>query len=282
MYKFLCVVWLLLLGMSSTGVVAKTNLKIVTCNVRWDSGKDGAHNWVYRRGYLVEYINRLKADIVCMQEVMNNQHEYFTETMPRYGFVGVGCKDGKRSGEFESIFYNKKKFKLIDHGHFWLSETPNSVGSLGWGAKHPHMVTWIKLRTSNNKSFCVLNTHFDWDSNTVRKKSAQLVLKWIEENLDKTPIILAGDFNNDPESETYKTITKSGIVNDSYTIASKREGVGYSFHDFGRLPDNKRKIIDYIFVSNDIVVKKVEIVKEKLIGGCYLSDHNPVIAYMSF
>lgn len=282
MNRLFCIVFVGVLSALALEIGAKTNLKIVSFNVRYDSGTDGENNWDNRKENLVGYINRIKADVVCLQEVLYRQQVFIAQAMPGYGDVGIGTYDGGKGGESEPIFYNKKKFKLVDFGHFWLSETPNIVGSLGWGDKHPHMVTWVKLKANNGKLFYVLNTHFDWSSSNVRQKSAQLVMRWIKDNINDEPFIVAGDFNSYPESDTYKTMSCYDIAKDSYTAASKRKGVCYSFHDFGRIPEEKRKILDYIFVRNDIKVKKVEIVKEQVRNGCFLSDHNPLIANISF
>lgn len=279
--RFLSLVCLLFLSINTVETGAKTNLKIVTINIRYDTDKDGDNKWENRRVYFVDYVNSLDADIICMQEVLNRQLTDLSSAMPQYEYVGTGGRDGKLKGEFCPVFYNKKKFKLIDSGHFWLSETPDSIGSIGWDSKSPHIVTWIQLKTSDNQSFYVVNTHFDWAGNRARQQSAKLVLKWIKENVEDAPIILAGDFNIGPGSYTYKTMVDSGIVNDSYLIASQRRGVAYSYHDFGKLPNEKRKRLDYVFVGNDINVSEVEIVRENDENGCFLSDHNPVIAYIT-
>ncbi len=39
--------------------------------------------------------------------------------------------DGKEEGEYGPIFYKNSKFKLLDSGYFWLSETPNIPGTFG-------------------------------------------------------------------------------------------------------------------------------------------------------
>ena len=35
-------------------------------------------------------------------------------------------------------------------GNFWLSDTPDVVGSRGWDAKLPRIVTWVELRDLKN------------------------------------------------------------------------------------------------------------------------------------
>lgn len=61
-----------------------------------------------------------------------------------YDWVGVGRDDGKQAGEAVPVFYKRDKFSLAseqDGGvgtggveHFWLSETPSVVASVGWDA----------------------------------------------------------------------------------------------------------------------------------------------------
>ena len=41
--------------------------------------------------------------------------------MPQYAYIGIGRDDGKQAGEYSAIFYKKDKFKVLDHGDFWLS-----------------------------------------------------------------------------------------------------------------------------------------------------------------
>src|SRR3712207_7586469 len=51
------------------------------------------------------------------------------ERLPGYRWIGVGRMDGKDGGEFSPILYRSTCLEPIDHGTFWLSETPEEPGS---------------------------------------------------------------------------------------------------------------------------------------------------------
>ena len=53
----------------------------------------------------------------------------------------MGRDDGKTKGEYAAIFYDKQKLRLVDSGHFWLSETPEKPGP-GWDAACTRICTW--------------------------------------------------------------------------------------------------------------------------------------------
>ena len=44
-----------------------------------------------------------------------------------------------------AIFYNEKNYTVLEYDHFWLSDTPNIIGSKTWGNNIPRMVTWAKF-----------------------------------------------------------------------------------------------------------------------------------------
>ena len=92
-----------------------------------------------------------------------------------YQVVGVGREDGARRGEFAAVFFRTERFILADHGHFWLSETPDVPASRSWAASQTRMVTWCSLEDRMlaepevARTFMVFNTHFDPHSESARK-----------------------------------------------------------------------------------------------------------------
>ena len=68
---------------------------------------------------------------------------------------------------------------------------------------------------------------------------------------------------------------------DSYAEAKRKDGVAYTYHDFGRIPEGERQKIDYIFVSPTFEVTQTWIPGENT-TGTLMSDHNPVITLLDY
>lgn len=257
-------------------------LKIISFNIRCENSKDGIHGWNNRKDNLVAFLKDNNPDIICMQEVVASQLSYLKEKLPKYKSVGVGRQDGKSKGEFTPIFYDSAKYELLDNGHFWLSDTIGKPGVLGWDAKIPRIVTWLKLKNVNTqKAFVVVNTHLDHIGMISRKKSAEMILNWCANYVKREPIIICGDFNDSTSSDVYNIMIHNKFhFTDAIISTKERDGVSYTYHKFGQLAESSRKRIDFIFVNKKIKVSKIDIPKEKKINGCYLSDHNPVIAWL--
>jgi len=86
----------------------------------------------------------------------------------------------KRKGEFSAVFYNHDRFKKLDGGTFWLSDTPGAC-SFGWDAACRRICSWVKLEElESGEILHVFNTHFDHKGEVARRESAQLILDKIE------------------------------------------------------------------------------------------------------
>ncbi|MCE7070842.1 hypothetical protein LZG74_11045 [Dyadobacter sp. CY327] len=65
-------------------------------------------------------------DIFGVQEAFISQMKDIAE-LNAYAYTGKGRDDGREGGE-HSYFYKKDRFKLLESGDFWLSETPDKPG----------------------------------------------------------------------------------------------------------------------------------------------------------
>jgi endonuclease/exonuclease/phosphatase family metal-dependent hydrolase len=234
-----------------------------------------------RKAQIFKFLNNEKADIVCMQEVLSNQLADLNKAFSNiYSFVGVGRDDGKDKGEYVPIFYNKMKFEKLEEGIFWLSSYPDSVGMVGWDARHPRIATWIKLKNKKDGlTIGIVNTHLDNIGVESRLRSAELIKSWILTTMSNSHVILTGDLNCTEESVVYQVLKGDDrLLKDVCRSCKKFDGVRYTFHKFGRIPEEKRLMLDYILVSPVFYVKYVRIPKERSKNGVYLSDHNPIIA----
>ena len=261
------------------------NVNVMSFNIRLDHAGDSLNNWQYRKDVAAQMIRDNNIDILGTQEVLLNQLNDLKERLPEYTAIGVGRDDGKEAGEFSAIFYKKDKFKEVKSGNFWLSETPDVAGSKGWDASYVRVATWaiLKDNESSNK-FLIINTHLDNDGVLARIEGGNLLLEKAIELGKDLPIILTGDFNDTPDSEAIKNIVntdKPKYLQNSRTIAAKVSGTDWTFHDFGRLPENERPNLDYIFVSNRVSVSDFQVLPDT-INGIFVSDHKAIMASIKY
>lgn len=256
-------------------------LNVMTFNIRLDVPSDSLNSWQYRKENAAEMVRMNDVDILGMQEVLLNQMNDLKERLPQYTAIGVGREDGADKGEFTPIFYKKDRFSAIESGTFWVSETPELAGSNGWDASYIRVATWAILKEkATGKEIFAINTHLDNDGLIARKEGGNLLLKKAEELGKGLPIVLTGDFNDTPQSEAIKNITDASKTNhllDSKTIALKTSGTDWTFHNFGRLAESERPLIDYIFVSKQIKVQDYAVLPDTL-NGTFVSDHKPVLS----
>lgn len=255
---------------------------VMTFNIRYDAAHDNEQNWQYRKKNVADFVLSQNADIVGFQEVLQNQLEDLAEFLPEYVYVGAGREDGFQKGEYVPVFYKHSLFSLVQSGHFWLSETPE-VPSFGWDAACIRMVTWVILKEiASGEEFAVFNTHFDHVGKQATIESSRLILSMIQEIAKKRKVILMGDFNANPQTETIKNIC-SGYVYapfaDSRLVSENISGPEWTFHDFGRLEEKKRERIDYIFLKNYPLPYSYSTFYIQN-NGIHMSDHCPVFVML--
>lgn len=158
-------------------------MRVLSYNIRFGSAKDGEnHHWERRKEALVATIKAYDPDLLGTQETLGFQRDYLAANLPEYDHLGVGRVDGKEQGEMMALFYKRDRFEKLDSGRFWLSETPDQVGSKSWDSSLPRMVTWMKLRDRRNPSarpIAFFNTHFDHLGVQARLESARLIRRQI-------------------------------------------------------------------------------------------------------
>lgn len=270
---------LLLLAISCKKEKDVVTLEVMSFNVRMDSAADSLNNWKYRKDNIAQMIAYYSPDVIGTQEVLKNQLDDLKERLPGYAVIGVGREDGKEKGEYSAIFYDTHRFSSLDEGTFALSETPERIGSMGWDAACERIVTWAFLKDkSSGREIALFNTHFDHVGKVARVESAKLILSRIEEISQGRTVVLTGDFNVTLSSEAVKTLIDGGLVN-SAVDAPIIYGPRWSFHDFGRVPLERRSLIDFIFTSKDISLKSFRVIDDNMEGG-YLSDHTPIFVSM--
>ena len=274
-------VFLIIAWFSLSFVIGKPRMRLnlATINIRVSTKKDSANSWNYRKEKMADFIKTEGLDIVCLQEVSAGQLDFLRSSLPEYGCTGDEYKIVKGE-EYLPILYKKDQYDCMESGTFCLSETPGNVGETAWDAANPRRASWAKLKErKGSRFFYVVNTHLDHKGKLARERGMALIKSYLKAMAADNPIVLCGDMNCTSTSQPhYIALNESFIMYDAYQIAGERVGVNYTYHAFGKkLPVESRSMIDFIFVSKQIEVERVDIPEEKNEGGAYLSDHCPVI-----
>ncbi len=259
-------------------------IRIMSFNIRLETPVDKENGWDFRKGVLLEEIIANHPDLLGVQEAKWVQMEYLIAGLPGYGWIGVGRDDGKHGGEFSAVFYKKERFEAVDSGTFWLSQTPDVPGSLGWDAACRRVVSWGKfqVKARPDRMFVYANTHFDHKGKVARIESARLIQTRLREVAGSLPLMVSGDFNCMNDSNVYKILTsgpdgKGGFIDSNPAAKERVMPVKRTFHDYGKVPGDTERIIDYIFVNDKVSVDRYTICPEKR-GGRFTSDHNAIVA----
>jgi len=256
-------------------------LTVGTYNVRYDNPRDTGNLWVDRAPVVAALLRFHDFDVFGTQEALKNQLDDISKALPQYARYGKGRDDGKEKGEHSAIFYKKDRFKLLDKGDFWLSETPGKP-SLGWDATCCNRIaSWVCLQDLNTKEkFYFFNAHYDHQGVQARQESSKLILRKIREIAGKEPVILTGDFNGGHASEWYQAVANSGLLRDTYKETAHPYANNASFNGFEQQPTGN-EIIDHVFVTDSFRVSRWGILTDTY-HGKFPSDHFPVLVELSY
>lgn len=254
-------------------------LVVMTFNVRFDNPADGVNAWPNRISIVEAYMADVKPDIVGMQENLHHQNEDLLRIMPGYQYVGTGRDDGARGGEYSPLFFRSDRFELVDHGQFWLSETPDVPGSIGWEAVLPRVVSWAKLRIKDSgQEIFAFNTHFSHISDLARRKSMEFMSDQMKKIAGDLPVIVTGDFNITKGNVLYYDMlarfrSNNGLQNVELIAEEPVVNAKSSFNAFR--DGTRPRVIDFIFTDDHFQVLSYQIDEIK-VGEVFISDHWPV------
>ncbi len=271
----------ILLGVpGSAPVRSKDTLAVMTWNIR-SASRGSPVPWPQRRSLLRECIKNVSPDVIGTQEGYFQQLNDITADLPEYDWIGQSRTGGSR-GEFMAVFYRKSRLEPIAFDHFWLSDTPETIGSMTWGNPVPRMLLWVRfLDRLTGSEFYLATTHIDGNKNA-QAKSALLIRDRLGALDPAVPVLLTGDFNAVPDRDKlHELLVGEDLFADTWLAAKERRGEGWStFTGFKELVRNERRI-DWILAHGSVAVDASEIVIWNR-AGKFPSDHLPVIAWLRF
>jgi endonuclease/exonuclease/phosphatase family metal-dependent hydrolase len=196
---------------------------------------------------VVSLVRALGSDILCTQEGLAGQLEELSRELDGMDRCGV-CRNPEKPDEHSAIFFRKDRFSLVENGDFWLSETPDVPGSVGWDASMTRLSTWVLLADAQGpapgrraRKLLVVNSHFDHKGAEARKNSAVLVAARAQEIALRTgadAVAITGDFNAEKivsdTASSYARFRDAGFV-DVFALAARADlgsCAGSTFHAF--------------------------------------------------
>lgn len=287
---------------------ATIHIRVASYNIRTgndsSSEKDTNNNWKKRKADLSNLVKDIAPDVIGFQEVQSSQLTYLKTQLPDYGFVGA-FRNGGTSGEATPVAFLKERFTLLRNGTFWLSATPDVVGSKKWGdgiedSGYPRICTWALMADKSSGAVVLFAcTHLDLKAGP-RLAGLRLILSRLAKlDARDVPIIIVGDMNaNETEDsivETTQYMQDSFLVSKTSPTGPWRTFTGFdwkgdeisSAEALVRYTPEERtanietlgKRIDYIFSSSNIVVEAFAIRNDARPNKTYYpSDHYPVVA----
>lgn len=253
-------------------------LTVMSFNIRNSEANDGTNSWQYRYPATFEMLEKLKPDVVGMQEVLPLQRAMLDEYAEGYKGVGIGREDGKKKGEQTCIFWNTKTIKMLKWGTFWLSETPEKPSG-SWDTACWRTATWALMKDKRNgRKFYFVNTHLDHVSGLARINGLNLIVSRISSiNPEGYPMVLAGDFNVKLDDPCLKAL--DGKMLSARETAPEPHDNGVTWHNWGR---KRNALLDYIYYSGFSECASFRRVTEKFADRPFVSDHYPIISVLVF
>lgn len=261
------------------GIPQKTNdaTRVMSFNLRYCDDEEGS---VKNRSVISKaIIEQYSPDSVGVQEATGEWIDILSSGLKNYAYVGEH-RDKDANSEYSAVFYLKSKFKLLDSGTIWLSDTPEEEYTKYEESACTRIATWAVLENKETGvKYAHINTHLDHVSDASRALQTDVLNSKIAE-LEKSgfSVVCTGDFNAEPTSEAYgKMLMKT---NDSKLVADNSDD-GITFHGYGKVKENANGPIDYAFVSKNVRVDRYKIIRNTVMD-MYPSDHYPIIVDVIF
>lgn len=226
------------------------------------------------RNPLLKFIHHNRdVDIFCFQEVYYNAHRTIVDDEDRQLSLNIFSDLQKLLPNHHAIFkpavenvYGigiliKNDIDIFGEGEINIHEKQHYPGI---GLNHPRNLQWLEFKFNNN-IYSILNVHGLWNGKGKKDTPERIAQSQrIRAFMDtiNTPIILCGDFNLRPDTESMR-ILEQNMTNliTANNIRSTRT----------RYYTKDEKYADYILISPGIKVNQFLVMEDEV------SDHSPLL-----
>ena len=221
-------------------------LKIMSWNLWWKFD-----NYLERQEAIFSEIKNLKPDIMCLQEVWEEEDESQAEKIA--DLLGYKFVYGK-SFDFDGVAFGNaivSKYPIKDYSVNYMAAEPE------YDEKRLLLHAQILYKEMNLDVMCT-HLNYKYEHQHVREDQVKYILEYISKlKKNKFPVILCGDFNADPNSDEIRLITghrksiNGTVLRDSWIITNP-EDHGFTWsnrNSYAKKTLEFDRRIDYIFVG---------------------------------
>lgn len=220
-------------------------------------------------------------DVVGFQEVqMGDQWPFFRDSLrASYDGYAIGRRDGKVKGETSGFLYNRAKLSLLEHGTFWLSDTPEQP-SLSFDEKYYRSATWGVFKVAkSDKHFLYINTHMGLTYKSQVEGFKVILAKLSEINPNGYPVVITGDFNVTMSHDAFATARQT--MNNALEVAQKKVNADApTYNAWGN--ERRYAVVDHIWLSKDLKCLLYFTDNKEYDGHKFISDHFPIMTELKF
>lgn len=250
-------------------------MRVMTFNLRFENDRDGENAWGNRRKRVVEVIRRYHPAVLGTQEGKWTQLMYLRDQLPEYAVFLPGRTPDKTI-QCPTLFLRKEECVIEEGIDFWLSKTPDVHLSKDWDSAFPRMLSVARIRVEKiHRKIIAAVTHLDNIGVQARYEQAKIIAQWVDKQ--KAPVILMGDFNDDPASRAHDVLTlpQTRLCDTWQMLQGSECEKSYTHHGFSGIPQLSR--MDWILADPSFTVKDTKIIHDEF-DGRYPSDHFPYMA----
>lgn len=254
-------------------------MKVMTFNLRFENDRDGDNAWTNRRKLVVDVVNRYQPAILGTQEGKWSQLSYLDDCLTEYEIVAPGRIPDKKI-QSPTLFLKKDECRMIAAEDFWLSKTPAVRLSKDWDSAFPRMLSFamIRMKKTDRKIIAAV-THLDNLGVEARFQQAKVIAGWVKQQAH--PVVLMGDFNDNPESAAHAVLTlpQTRLCDTWEMIEGSEAKKSFTHHGFNGIPQLSR--MDWILADPCFTVTHARVIHDHF-DGRYPSDHFPYLAELEW
>jgi len=259
-------------------VSAQVQLKVITYNIM---GMKPGTDPPTRLYYIIQNLKVLNPDIIGLQEIneslnsggTDNQAKVIADSLSSYFGIAYYYYYSQThlswNNQFKEFVGIISKYPVEQQGFYQL--VPGAF---------PRKVVWNLINTPLGK-INFFNTHFDYQSTSVRLQQATQTINYIsqqENQYQSIATILTGDFNDTPGSSPINYILNANFWD---SFAEANPGLpGYTVPS--NAPTSKIDYVFYRYTGQLIIDSSVVIMDQPYSGNSYCSDHLGVMTIFSF